>query len=161
MFHNLLCMINRHRPTRNKVRHRANTYTSATWGYSVSYPATWYNLPNSGAPDTDKYFSNENVSAPMQMTNAGVWLTIRTISGACPPPQGRIDGQAQLTVGGQSVTRTYGYFGPPGAEPGWTIDAAVARGSSCFTFGYFALTQPARDNNLDTTGRMITSFQFL
>ncbi|WP_295633286.1 hypothetical protein [Novosphingobium sp.] len=28
MFNNLLCMINRHRPTRNKVRHRGNTYTS-------------------------------------------------------------------------------------------------------------------------------------
>ena len=138
-----------------------NTYTSATWGYSVSYPATWYNLPNSGAPDTDKYFSNENVSAPLQMTNAGIWLTIRTMSGACPPPQGRIDGEAHLTVGGRSVTRTYGYFGPPGAESGWTIDAAVTRGSRCFTFGYFALTQPARDNNLDITGRMITSFQFL
>jgi hypothetical protein len=28
VFNNLLCMINRHRPTRNKVRHRGSTYTS-------------------------------------------------------------------------------------------------------------------------------------
>ena len=28
VFHNLLCMINRHRPTRNKVRHRGTTYIS-------------------------------------------------------------------------------------------------------------------------------------
>jgi hypothetical protein len=39
------------------------TYISARWGYSVDYPVDWYDLPNFGAPDTQKYFSNENVGA--------------------------------------------------------------------------------------------------
>jgi len=53
------------------------TYMSTNWGYTVKYPATWYDLPNSGAPDADKYFSNQKVANPAQMEPGGVWLTIR------------------------------------------------------------------------------------
>src|SRR5690349_19757752 len=52
------------------------TYISARWGYSIDYPTSWYDLPNHGAPDTQKYFSNENVGAPLQMSASGVWETI-------------------------------------------------------------------------------------
>src|ERR1700694_3099629 len=54
-----------------------STYTSSKWGYTVKYPANWYDLPNSGAPDTDKYFSNQNVTTPAQMDQSGVLVTIR------------------------------------------------------------------------------------
>ena len=53
------------------------TYTNSQYGYTVKYPKNWYNLSNFGAPDTDKYFSNENVSAVMEMSGSGIWLTIR------------------------------------------------------------------------------------
>jgi hypothetical protein len=52
------------------------TYVSARWGYSIDYLGDWYDLANFGAPDTQKYFSNENVRAPLEMTARGVWETI-------------------------------------------------------------------------------------
>ena len=51
------------------------TYISTRWGYSIDYPTGWYDL-HSGAPDTQKYFSNENVGAPLQMSASGVYETI-------------------------------------------------------------------------------------
>src|SRR5262249_5423570 len=36
-------------------------YTNSRWGYSLNFPQQWYSLANNGAPDTDKYFSSENV----------------------------------------------------------------------------------------------------
>ncbi len=137
------------------------TYSSTEWCYSVDYPASWYDLPNFGAPDTEKYFSNENAGSPLQLTNEGIFLSISVRSAPCwpVPVYYRIDGEAVLTVAGQTVTRTYGYLAPSGAENAWTIHAAIAHGSNCYAFDYITVTQSARDKNLSTADQMITTFQ--
>jgi hypothetical protein len=134
-------------------------YTHPRWGYSVAYPATWFNLGNFGVPDTDKYFSNENVGAPLQLDKQGIWLTIRVADGTCPAPPALGPGQKQLVVGGQSVVRTSGHSVPAGAENTWTIAADVPGGGSCFSFIYVALSQSARDANLEVADRMITTLK--
>jgi len=135
-------------------------YTNSRWGYSLSYPQQWYSLANNGAPDTDKYFSSENVGAPLEMTRAGIYLTVRVTSGACAPAAGRVDGQATLIVAGSPVTRTFGLLSPPAGEQAWAIDAAIAHSSRCVAFHYLANTQAARDGNLAVADAMITSLGF-
>ena len=135
------------------------TYTHLKWGYSLWYPASWFDLDTFGAPDTQKYFSNERVGAPLQVDSAGIWLTIAVADGVCPSPATPGPGQKQLMVGGQLVTRTSGHFAPPGAEGGWTIGADVPGRGACFSFRYIAQTQEARDANLDIADQMISSFR--
>ncbi|MFH1457001.1 MAG: Ig-like domain-containing protein, partial [Patescibacteria group bacterium] len=52
-------------------------YKDSRYGYEVKYPASWFDLPNFGAPETDKYFSNENVTNVSEMSESGIFLTIR------------------------------------------------------------------------------------
>jgi len=135
-------------------------YTNPRWGYSLNYPMQWYSLANNGAPDTDKYFSSENVGAPQEMTRAGIYLTVRVTSGACAPVAGRVDGQATLIVAGSPVTRTFGLLSPPAGEQAWVIDAAISHSSRCVAFHYLAQTQAARDGGLAVADAMITSLSF-
>jgi len=135
-------------------------YTNSKWDYSLNYPRQWFSLPNNGAPDTDTYFSSENVGAPLEMTKAGIYLTVRVTSGACAPAAGRVDGQATLIVAGSPVTRTFGLLSPPAGEQAWVVDAAIAHSSRCFAFHYVANTQAARDSSLAVADGMITSLSF-
>lgn len=135
-------------------------YTNPRWGYSLNYPKQWYSLANNGAPDMDKYFSSENVGAPLEMSRAGIYLTVRVTSGACASVAGRVDGEATLIVAGSPVTRTYGVLSPPAGEQAWVIDAAIAHSSRCVAFHYVANTQAARDGNLAAADAMITSLSF-
>jgi len=135
-------------------------YTNSNGGYSLNYPKQWYSLNNNGAPDTDKSFSNENVGAPLEMTAAGIWLTVRVTSGACASAAGRVDGQAALTVAGSPVTRTYGMLSPTAGEQAWVIDAAMTHSSRCIAFHYLAHTQAVRDGSLAVADEMITSLSF-
>lgn len=135
-------------------------YRNSKWSYALNYPQRWYSLANNGAPDTDTYFSNENVGAPLEMTKAGIWLTVRVTSGACASVAGRIDGQATLIVAGSPVTRTYGMLSPAAGEQAWAIDAAIAHSSRCVAFHYLAHTQAARDGSLAVADGMITSLSF-
>jgi len=54
------------------------TYKDDRYGYQIKYLSSWFDLPNFGAPDTDKYFSNESVTAVMEMSDAGIFLTVRS-----------------------------------------------------------------------------------
>jgi hypothetical protein len=137
------------------------TYTHPRWGYSLRYPDAWFDLDNFGVPDSQKYFSNERVGAPLQLDQNGIWLTIGVLDGNCPtsPSSGR--GERQLAVGSETVTRTTGRLESPGGEGGWTIGADVPGASQCFSFRYIASTQQARDANLDTADEMISSFRVL
>ena len=139
------------------------TYSSLAWCFALDYPASWYDLPNLGAPHTDKYFSNEDVGGPLYLTAAGIFLVVSITHGDCPAAwmkNYRIDGESTLIVAGTPVRRTYGFLAPPQSESGWIIHAAVARSSNCYTIEFITLSRSARDSNLATADRIITSFRF-
>ena len=137
------------------------TFSSASWCYSVAYPAAWYDLSTLGAPDTEQYFSNEKVGAPLSLTGAGIFLGLSAVPGECPTPGAyyRVDGQAALDVDGQAVSRTYGYLAPPQSETAWMIYAAIPHGATCYTFRFITLAQAARDHNVAIADKMIASFR--
>jgi photosystem II stability/assembly factor-like uncharacterized protein len=136
------------------------TYSSPRGGYSVDYPATWCDLPNFGAPDTEKYFSNESAGSLYGMTRKGILGGITVSAGACPAPGEfrEIYEQATLKVAGQDVKRTYGYFG--GLEVAVMIQAAIPHGGNCYTFNFITQTRQTGDQYLSTADRMITSLKF-
>src|SRR3979409_1892840 len=83
-------------PSTNRSWHH---FHSEQLGYSVDYPPDWYDLPNQGAPETEKYFgSKKDIGAPLGMQADEVLLSLSTLNGggrAAPP--GNVDGTAQLT----------------------------------------------------------------
>lgn len=137
-----------------------NGYHSEKWGYTVDYPATWYDLPNLGAPGTEKYFANEkHIGSPIGMDGGGVFFALSTVTGSCrAAPPGDIDHTAQLTVDGQTVTRVSGFLGPQQSEVYWGSYASVPKGDRCFGFAFIFGSKPARDSNLRISDEIITSF---
>ena len=135
-------------------------YHSDAWSYTIDYPAGWYEVPNSGAPDTEKYFANEkNIGSPIGMDSQGVFFALSRLSGSCrAAPPGRADDTAQLTVNGQTVTRTSGFLGARQSEVAWGSYATVPKGTSCFGFAFVFGSKEARDANLRVTDQIISSF---
>jgi len=120
----------------------------------------WLKLGNFGAPDTETYFATVDVGAPLAMGPTDEWLTIEVTSGPCRRYGGRVDGTADLSVSGQTVTRFVGYSASPGAEYMWDIFAAVPHASRCYSFSLISETQPARDAHIGDADRIITSLRF-
>jgi hypothetical protein len=138
------------------------TYSSTQWAYSVDYPADWCNLGDFGVPEAPKYFASENVSAPLLMSAAGIWLSLSAVPGACQPLRGikQVYDQMVLKVAGQEVTRTYGLFSPGQSESLVMIHAAIAHAGSCYKFEFLTRNKPAGDKYLATADKMITSLKF-
>lgn len=130
------------------------------WGYTLDYPASWYNLSNLGAPDTEKDFANEeDLGSPIGMHSAGAFFALSTVAGSCrPAPPGNVDNTAQLTVNGQTVTRVSGFLGQPQSDVFWSSYASVPSGSNCFGFAFIFGSKSARYSNLRTSDEIISSF---
>jgi PsbP-like protein len=140
------------------------TYVSARWGYSIDYPSDWFDLANFGAPDTEKYVSNENVGAPLEMSSHGVWETVEVQSNptACPPSyvSTYVVRQSPTTVDGVATTRYVINQTPSGAEAAYLIGVWVTHGGSCYSIQFVSLTPSARDANADVADQTIASFKF-
>jgi hypothetical protein len=144
-----------------------STYTSSKWGYTVKYPANWYDLPNSGAPDTDKYFSNQNVMGPAQMDQSSVFLTIRVhqdsgfncASGPTRPYS--VTQQSASTVGGLPARRSIVESGPGNHDALWALVVSVSRPKGCYEFEFLSLNAQARDQNLAIDDALLSTVTFL
>jgi hypothetical protein len=125
----------------------------------------WYDLPNFGAPDTQKYFSNENVGAPLEMSSHGVWVTIgieANSTAPCPPSwfSGNAIRQSPTTVDGVGAIRYVINMTPTGGESAYSIAVWVLHGGSCYSIQFVSLTQSTRDANARIADQAIASFKF-
>jgi hypothetical protein len=141
------------------------TYVSTRWGYSIDYPADWFDLDNFGAPDTEKYFSNEKVGAPLEMTAHGVWETMEVqpnSTGSCPPSYVAkyVVRQSPTTVDNISATRYVINQTPSGGEAGYLIGIWVMHGGSCYSIQFLSSIPATRDANADVADQTISSFKF-
>jgi hypothetical protein len=150
------------------VRHTAQpgwkTYISARWGYSIDYPTGWYDL-HSGAPDTQKYFSNENVGAPLQMSASGVYETITIGPNQSEPcaaswVSSMSIRQSPITLDGVSTIRYVVNFTPTGTEPSFLVGVWVGHDGSCYDITFQSKNPSARDANIDVDSQVLASFRF-
>ena len=141
------------------------TYVSARWGYSIDYPGDWFDLANFGAPDTQKYFSNENVGAPLEMSARGVWETIQVrpnSTGSCPPSvvSNHVIRQSSIAVDGLATTRYEVNLTPSGAEYSYSIDVWMMHGGSCYSIQFASFSPSRRDASAAVADQAIASFMF-
>jgi len=140
------------------------TYTSPKWGYSIKYPPTWFDVPNRGAPDSDKYFANRDVGAPLQMDSDGVFLGIQvslrsgTKCSAAPYIQGDAGaGQKELIIDGVTASRYT--TSQKGTGPVFTI-LDLERPPLCYELRFVSYSIATRDSNLPTEELILSSFKF-
>lgn len=141
------------------------TYISARWGYSVDCPGDWYDLPNFGAPDTQKYFSNENVGAPLEMTARGVWETIgieANSASPCPPSWVSRNAirQSPATVDGVAATLYVINMTPSGGEAAYMIGVWVVHSRNCYSIQFQSSTPSTRAASAGVADQTIASFKF-
>ena len=141
------------------------TYLSARWGYAIDYPADWFDLDNAGAPDTQKYFSNERVGAPLEMTARGVRETVEVQpnpTGPCPPSyvSKYVVRQSPTTLDSVATTRYVINQAPSGGEAGYIIGVWVMHSATCFSIRFVSTTPATRDAIAGTADKVIASFRF-
>ena len=133
------------------------TYTSAKWLYSLSYPATWYDLDNFGAPDSQKYFSNENVEAPTDLSATGIWLTIEVDSQPTKPCQLSTatsspgPTQVQTSLDGEATVEL---VAPKGAA------LKVLHSAWCYYVGFNTTSDQDRTQQSNEMTQILSSFRF-
>lgn len=131
-------------------------YKSPKWLYSVEYPAAWYQLPNSGAPDTDAYFSNETDLAPLMMDSNGVWLTIAIYdAGALCPARWVLNGadvtKTPLSVDGEATTMS---------ASSNEVGVLVKHAGWCYSFFFITYSAQTLGQHRGEIDAMLKSFRF-
>lgn len=133
-------------------------------GYSLELPIGWYELPSFGVPN-ERYFSNEAITAPLQMDRSGVWLTI-TIA-----PLGQADciatiprlasapvSQSTISVAGQRSTMYI--LGHGGRITMPAIGASIPHSGKCLQFAMLAAQEASRDQAIPIATRALESIVF-
>ncbi len=132
-------------------------YVSSKWLYSLQYPTNWYDLGNFGAPDSQKYFSNENVGSPLQLDANGIWLTVDVDS---QPTRGcsAASGMNTPTVTQQPIVidgeQTIEYV----ASNGVVVD--VLHSNWCYFISFLAYYTQARDGHMGEVSTVLSTFRF-
>jgi len=137
-------------------------YESTKWGYRIDYPSGWYDLPNFGAPDAQKYFSNEPVRAPLEMDENGVWITI-TVSNLVGQDcanasldSGVIESSSDLPIAGGAVARRV--VRDTSVEGGPKVVLNLESNGSCYTFYIITLSENTRREVLPLIDEVLESF---
>jgi hypothetical protein len=132
-----------------------SAYVSKQWQYSLEYPAQWLDLPNFGAPDRQKYFSNENTESPEHLTASGIWLTIDVNSqpSTCAsngPPASDVT-QTPISIDGAQTTEYVGQA---------SILVLVQHSGWCYTIGFATNGAQDRDQHATEIAHIFSTFRF-
>jgi hypothetical protein len=108
-------------------------------------------------PDTQKYFSNQNVPAPLAMEQGGVWLTI-----SVNLQPGSPCGTHSAMRGSDIVTGPITIDGDLGTK--WlsktSMSASVSHQNWCYEFSFITYSGTTRDQNMNDMDAILASFRF-
>jgi hypothetical protein len=152
-------------------------YQNQKYGYSIEYPGEWFSLENSGAPDTEKYFSNKNVGAPLEMGEGGVWVTITSAktsdsveklftSNPGKIPQQQNSGHnttkvANLTINNQPAVKLINETKPgTGTEYAYIVTYDIKREDTVISISFLTSSKVVADENMEIYDNMARSLRF-
>lgn len=148
-----------------------DNYSSTKYGYSIKYPSTWFNLPNYGAPDTDKYFSNKNIGAPLEMGLDGIWITIRVsenneglslsewASRSPGSPQSIISNVINITINDTpAIQQVEDYTKAEGTEGGYSLATYLMKGETVYSIKSLTFNSETSDTYKEIYNLMADSF---
>jgi hypothetical protein len=129
------------------------TYT-APEGFRLQYPPYWYALPQIDPAEPHRYFSNENVGAPLMMDQSGLWVQAQATAQPCQAPTATAS--ASVTLGGLPATR---YTLSPGGPSGTSgILVLASRSTGCVSVALSTYFVATRDANAAVFDELISRF---
>src|SRR5438105_2626207 len=82
------------------------SFSSAEYGYSISYPPGWYDLGSFGAPAGEHYFSNrKDIGSPVEMRPADMMVEISPDCQSGEARDAKLMGRSDMVIGGVPTTR--------------------------------------------------------
>jgi type II secretory pathway pseudopilin PulG len=148
-----------------------SNYTNSKYSYSIKYPNSWFNLPNYGAPDTDKYFSNKNVGAPLEMGSDGIWITIRIsdnndnlslsewASKNPGNPQSEISNVRNVSINGvPAIQQVEDFTKAEGTEGGYSLATYLMKGNTVYSIKNLAFNSTTSSEYEEEYNLMAESF---
>lgn len=148
-------------------------HTNIKFGYSVEYLSNWY---DAGTIENDQYFSNEQVGSPLEMTNEGVWLTIRKSNnlelyntiiesdskGSATLGLSLIKNSQKIDINGREAYKyTTECTANADTECGYTVDYSIKDGNDLYTLQFFTRTKATSDKNDELYDQVANTFTIL
>ncbi|MGH7763607.1 MAG: hypothetical protein ACREOM_04215 [Candidatus Dormibacteraceae bacterium] len=123
------------------------------------YPPAWLDIGNFGAPDTEKYFSNENVGSVRELDTSGVLLAISVnprVGQTCPYHERastEITGQVDVNVDGVPAKLD-------AVDSHSDFELYIARTGYCYRWIYFFGSLATRDASESIAVTQLDNFRF-
>jgi len=136
------------------------SFSSPEYGYSISYPPTWFDLGSAGAPASEHYFSNrKDLGSAVQMRPGDVSVEVSADCQSGVSRNAVLIRKADLVVGGIPTTR-YVVSASTIEGPVFMAVATVEKRPSCYRFLMLARSQGAVESNLADFDQMLNSVRF-
>ena len=136
------------------------SFSSAEYGYSISYPPTWFDLGSAGAPASEHYFSNrKDLGSAVQMRPGDVSVEVSPDCQSGVSRNAMLISKSDLVVGGIPTTR-YVVSASTIEGPVFMAVATVEKRPSCYRFLMLARSQGAVESNLADFDQMLNSVRF-
>ena len=150
-------------------------YQNEKYGYSINYPNIWFDLPNYGAPDNDKYFSNKNITSPMEGGLEDTWATVRVNKnsdyfgkiflgeiGMVLKSGINTTKLANLTIGDYAAAKySEETSSDLATEYGYSIVYAIKKDEEVYTLSFSTVSKAVAEKNSWLYDQMANSFKFL
>lgn len=148
-----------------------NNYSNSKYGYSIKYPKDWFNLPNQGAPDTHKYFSNENVGAPLEIGSDGIFIAIEVnennnglslsewASKAPGNSKSKISNVKNIVINDiLAIQQLEDFTKAEGTESGYSLATYLMKGNTVYSIKGLTFNSTASDKYKEEYNLMVGSF---
>src|SRR5438876_8602957 len=136
------------------------SFSSPEYGYSISYPPTWFDLGSEGAPASEHYFSNrKDLGSPVEMRPGDVSVEVSPDCQSGVSRNAMLISKSDMVVGGIPTTR-YVVSASTIDGPVFMAVATVVKRPYCYRVLMLAKNQGAVESNLADFDRMLKSVRF-
>src|SRR5438552_13679865 len=136
------------------------SFSSPEYGYSISYPPTWFDLGGAGAPASEHYFSNrKDLGSPVEMRPGDVSVEVSPDCQSGVSRNATFIRKADMVVGGIPTTR-YVVSASTIEGPVFMAVATVEQRPYCYRVLMLARSPGAVESNLADFDQMLKSVRF-
>jgi hypothetical protein len=136
------------------------SFSSADYGYSISYPPGWYDLGGFGAPAGEHYLSNrKGLGSPVEMQAYDMLVEISPDCQSGISHDATLISRSNMVVDGIPTTR-YLVSASTSEGPYFSAVATIEKHPYCYRISMLARSQHAVDTNLADFDRMLKSIRF-
>lgn len=134
-------------------------FSSPDYGYSLSYPPTWFDVGNFGIPDNHWFSNDKSATSPLNLRADAFFLGIDANCGYILGPRPTLIEDVNVVVGGTRAVRyVETSLGDEGALAAAMVSVSV--GEYCYRFYMLARALEVVQANLADFDAMLSTVRF-